>query len=250
MTTIINTKLDNQLTNIDENIISDMKAMYSKFGFLKTDFDITKLMQFRSAFLKEELDELYEAMEICDSDGIVDALIDLTVISVGTLLQLGVDVNKAWKAVHDANNSKVVGDKDGRNNLGIPDLKKPEGWKAPDHNDNIGYLDSMKPVEIRESVKVLQECIDLQLKKSMDYQNPKSTVKQADYYRKGLTTIFDIIHAKYLRMKSLIETLEQNPDMVPEFESLEDSAKDLINYASFFVAYSRGKIPGQSINVR
>jgi len=32
----------------------------------------------------------------------------------------------------------------------------------------------------------------------------------------------------------------------PNFESLEDSAKDAINYLSFFVSYSRKKIDGQS----
>lgn len=98
-----------------------------------------------------------------------------------------------------------------------------------------------------ESVKVLQECMDLQLRKSRDYQNPNSTVKQADYYPNGVTTIHDIMHAKMLRMKSVMEAM-QSDEYNPNFESLEDSAKDLINYASFFVSYCRNKIPGQSVN--
>ena len=98
-----------------------------------------------------------------------------------------------------------------------------------------------------ESVHVLQECIELQLKKSRDYQNPNSTVKQADYYPNGITTIHDIMHAKMLRMKSVMEAM-QSADYDPNFESLEDSAKDLINYASFFVSYCRGGIDGQSSN--
>ena len=96
----------------------------------------------------------------------------------------------------------------------------------------------------RESVNVLQECIDLQNKKSRDYQNPNSSVSQADYYPNGLTTIHDIMHAKMLRMKSVMEAM-QSDDYEPNFESLEDSAKDLINYSSFFVAYARHMIPGQ-----
>lgn len=96
-----------------------------------------------------------------------------------------------------------------------------------------------------ESVNVLQECVELQLKKSRDYQNPNSTVKQADYYPNGITTIHDIMHAKMLRMKSVMEAM-QSADYDPNFESLEDSAKDLINYASFFVSYCRGGIDGQS----
>lgn len=95
-----------------------------------------------------------------------------------------------------------------------------------------------------ESVKVLHECAELQLKKSRDYQNPNSTVLQADYYNNGVTTIFDTMHGKMLRMKSVMEAM-QGEDYAPNFESLEDSAKDLINYASFFVSYCRGTIPGQ-----
>jgi hypothetical protein len=87
--------------------------------------------------------------------------------------------------------------------------------------------------------------MDLQLRKSRDYQNPNSTVKQADYYPNGVITIHDIMHAKMLRMKSVMEAMQSN-GYDPNFESLEDSAKDLINYASFFVAYCRGEIPGQN----
>jgi hypothetical protein len=33
----------------------------------------------------------------------------------------------------------------------------------------------------RESIKVLQECAEIQLKKSKDYQNEASRIRQADY---------------------------------------------------------------------
>ncbi len=95
------------------------------------------------------------------------------------------------------------------------------------------------------SVQVLRECIDLQLRKSRDYQNPRSTIKQADYYPSGVKTILEIIHAKLLRTRSVLEAMEADPTYKPNFESLEDSMKDLINYASFFVAYSRGQVDGQ-----
>ena len=97
----------------------------------------------------------------------------------------------------------------------------------------------------RHSVQVLRECIDLQNKKANDYQNPNSTIKQADYYPSGCLTILEIIHAKVLRMRSVMEAMQHDPSYKPNFESLEDSAKDLINYASFYVAYSRGKVDGQ-----
>ena len=91
----------------------------------------------------------------------------------------------------------------------------------------------------KESVKVLQECIDLQLKKSQDYQNPNSNVTQAMHYRRGVDSIHDIMQGKLYRAQSL---LESGGD--PNYESLEDTYKDLINYASFAVSWLRGGIPG------
>ena len=92
----------------------------------------------------------------------------------------------------------------------------------------------------KESVKVLEECIDLQLAKSQDYQNPKSNIKQAMHYRRGVDTIHDMIHQKLLRAQSLLEA-----DGDVKFESLEDTYKDMINYCSFAVSYMRGKMDGQ-----
>jgi len=98
---------------------------------------------------------------------------------------------------------------------------------------------------MKESIKILQECADLQLKKSNDYQNPNSTIRQADYYPRGIASIIDVIHTKTLRMRSVLEAMELDPNYEPNFESIEDSAKDLINYSSFLAAYVRGGIDGQ-----
>lgn len=98
----------------------------------------------------------------------------------------------------------------------------------------------------KESLRVLKECAELQLKKSNDYQNPQSKIRQADYYPSGAKTILEIIHGKVLRARSVMEAMELDPDYEPNFESLEDSFKDLINYATFAVAYMRGGIDGQT----
>lgn len=92
----------------------------------------------------------------------------------------------------------------------------------------------------RESVVVLRECIELQLKKSRDYQNPNSNIVQAMHYRRGIDTIHDMIWQKLLRAQSLLESGNN-----PNHESLEDTYKDLINYASFAVSYLRKRLPGQ-----
>ena len=98
----------------------------------------------------------------------------------------------------------------------------------------------------RESVKVLRECIELQNKKGSDYQAKESSVRQADYYVHGVETIYDIMWAKMLRLRSVMEK-SKNGDS-PNFESMQDTCKDLINYASFFSAYLDGKVDGQSVD--
>ena len=100
----------------------------------------------------------------------------------------------------------------------------------------------------KESIKVLQECAELQIKKGNDYQNTHSRIRQADYYPRGIATILDIVYAKVLRMQSVIEAMENDPEYEPNFESLEDSAKDLINYGSFMASYMRGGMDGQRID--
>lgn len=99
---------------------------------------------------------------------------------------------------------------------------------------------ALQTVPLKESIKVLDECKELQLKKSQDYQNPKSTVKQAMHYRRGVDSIYDTMWGKMLRIRSILESGSDT-----NFESLEDSFKDLINYSSFAVEYLRGKMPGQ-----
>jgi hypothetical protein len=97
----------------------------------------------------------------------------------------------------------------------------------------------MKPLQILARAGVLQT------KKGHDYQNPASRVRQADYYPRGVNTILDIMIGKVLRMQSILDAMENNEDHSENFESLEDSTIDLINYASFFGAYLDHDIDGQ-----
>lgn len=98
---------------------------------------------------------------------------------------------------------------------------------------------------MKESMKVLQRAAEVQQKKGNDYQNPNSRIRQAMYYPRGCSTILDIMQGKVLRLQSVLEAMENDPSYQPNFESLEDSCVDLINYASFFVAYMNNGIDGQ-----
>jgi len=88
----------------------------------------------------------------------------------------------------------------------------------------------------RRAVEVLQECIKLMRDKGKDYNN----LPQARYYENnGLNDIYCMMHHKMLRIKSVMNSDKQN------FESLQDSCRDLINYTSFFVEYLENKMDGQ-----
>lgn len=127
----------------------DIEEMHTKFGTnaVIRSLDKEKLMkylEFRLAFLQEELDEAKKAAasgDIKQAEDIVDAMIDLCVVAIGTLDAFEVDSYTAWNRVHEANMQKEVGIKASRPNpLGLPDLIKPAEWVAPQHADNIGLL--------------------------------------------------------------------------------------------------------------
>ena len=137
------------------NWVADMQAMHQKFGVnpVVREFDQDKLqafLKFRIDFLQEELDEMRKAVvdhqagkidATTAGDDVVDALIDLCVVAIGTLDAYDVNAYTAWNRVYEKNMEKEVGIKASRPNpLGLPDLIKPEGWTAPTHNDNIGLL--------------------------------------------------------------------------------------------------------------
>jgi predicted HAD superfamily Cof-like phosphohydrolase len=128
---------------------NDIAMMHSKFGvrdWFEANKDNKELMdkylKFRLSMCKEELDETLDAIEAKDPEEIVDGLIDMCVFAIGTLDVFGVDPNVAWDRVYEANANKNVGVKEGRPNpFGLPDLVKPEGWEAPNHEGNHGDLD-------------------------------------------------------------------------------------------------------------
>jgi predicted HAD superfamily Cof-like phosphohydrolase len=97
------------------------------------------------AFLDEELNETKKAVREKNAEEIVDGLIDLCVVAIGTLDSMGIDSHTAWNNVLRANLQKKVGVKPERPNpLGLPDLIKPDGWKAPSHAGNHGLLSKLK----------------------------------------------------------------------------------------------------------
>ena len=81
--------------------------------------------------IREETDELEEAIQDNDKVEQLDALIDILVVTIGAVRAAGWDGEGAWKEVMDTNfakidptTNKVIKREDGK-------VLKPEGWKAP-----------------------------------------------------------------------------------------------------------------------
>ena len=134
------------------NWSKDMNKMHAKYGTHQAIDKLDKkqlkaFLQFRINFLQEELDEMKKAApenQPIDAEEVVDALIDLCVVAIGTLDLFDVDAQAAWREVLDANMNKKVGVKSTRPNpLGLPDLVKPEGWVPPIHVGNHGKLSGL-----------------------------------------------------------------------------------------------------------
>lgn len=131
--------------------VKDIYDMHAKYGVhdwvalreINNEKELLqKFLDFRVKFLKEELDETAKAVENADPEEIVDGLIDLCVVAIGTLDAFGVDAHKAWNEVLKANMAKEVGVKESRPNpLGLPDLVKPDDWSPPSHQGNHDLLD-------------------------------------------------------------------------------------------------------------
>jgi predicted HAD superfamily Cof-like phosphohydrolase len=133
---------------VSKDWVSDIAEMHAKYGVndwvANNPEKLQEFLGFRLNFVKEEFEETVNAAVANDPEELVDGLIDLCVVAIGTLESFGVDAHKAWDKVQAANMAKEVGVKETRPNpLGLPDLIKPDGWQAPSHADNHGLFAKM-----------------------------------------------------------------------------------------------------------
>jgi predicted HAD superfamily Cof-like phosphohydrolase len=117
------------------DILKDIDNFHKKYGFEKNEkVDIpnnSELINFRTAFLMEELAEYTNAITKKDAAGALDALVDIVYIALGTAWLFNLPFEKAWNEVQKANMSKIrAKDKTGKRGTKF-DVIKPKDWKAP-----------------------------------------------------------------------------------------------------------------------
>ena len=88
---------------------------------------------------------------------------------------------------------------------------------------------------MKTAIDVMKEAIALKERKSIDYQGSKWS--EADYFPFGDESYMHMIHTKYLRMRNVMDSNEVN------FESLEDTLIDMINYCAMYAAWLQNREP-------
>ena len=93
----------------------DVKIFMKTFGQMvrtKPQFPDKETMQLRYDLIKEELNELEQAMKTKDLKEVADALTDILYVAYGAGCAYGIDLDKCFKEVQRANMSKLG--KDGK----------------------------------------------------------------------------------------------------------------------------------------
>jgi len=120
-----------------ENTFTTMvHKMHVKFGMTPIQVKWTdEEKDFRITCMEEELGE-YIAAETKEDE--LDALLDLVVFAIGTADRQGMlqVFEEGFERVMQANCRKEAGPNKKRNSFAL-DLRKPQGWKAPDLSDLV-----------------------------------------------------------------------------------------------------------------
>ena len=80
-----------------------------------------------------------------------------------------------------------------------------------------------------DALQILEDAAELKRLKSQDYQG--GLWSEEDYFPFGHESYMHMIHTKYMRMRSVMDQDE------PNFESLDDTLIDMINYCAMYAAF-------------
>ena len=81
--------------------------------------------------IKEELEELEVAYSAGDNVEMLDALIDILVVTIGAIHSMGADAEGAWKEVMASNFAKIDRETGKVRKREDGKVLKPVGWTAP-----------------------------------------------------------------------------------------------------------------------
>jgi predicted HAD superfamily Cof-like phosphohydrolase len=113
------------------NVFNDSLKFMTASG--QTDAPNKKLSKLYLSLIKEEYKELRDAVKAKDEVEILDALIDILVVTIGTAHAMGYDAEGAWNEVMKTNFAKIDPETGAvRRRAEDGKILKPEGWKEPE----------------------------------------------------------------------------------------------------------------------
>lgn len=119
----------------DDQYILDIAEFHQKFGqgYSGEPRQMTAdEAKFRLTCLREEVDELEEAIKGSDLEKQFDAIIDLVYFALGTAYRQGLPFQRGWQRVHAANMAKELSSKANPSKRSFQmDVVKPKGWEPP-----------------------------------------------------------------------------------------------------------------------
>ena len=92
------------------SIFDEVRTFMKTFGQevkIKAEFPEEKIVKLRYNLIKEELDELENAIKIKNLKEIADALTDILYVTYGAGHAYGIDLDKCFKEVQKSNMSKL-----------------------------------------------------------------------------------------------------------------------------------------------
>ena len=151
--------IDAALALDDFDPVADIEEFHKKFQLTysgKPRLLPPSLLLFRRTFLREELDEYdLDAQRAQNAlgmprlipdpsaftrymSGMLDSLVDLVYVAIGTSYLHGFNFREAWRRVHAANMKKVRAKSSEQSTRHSTfDVVKPKNWTAPDHTDLV-----------------------------------------------------------------------------------------------------------------
>lgn len=143
---------------------ADVAAFQEKFGFKPRALGARpskKLLAFRLKFILEEVEELADALKRDDLAGVLDALIDLVYVAIGTAWLLNLPFNSGWRLVQAANMTKVRATDPTASKRGSDlDVVKPVGFVPPDIKSLLPAEDSNLLVKDASASETQLDLID------------------------------------------------------------------------------------------
>lgn len=124
-----------QVADVSPNMVRDIHDFHKKFSLapaIPAGSVSFEMMNFRKKFLEEELAEFVKGMEEADSNQMLDALVDLVYVAIGTAYLCNWPFGTAWQRVHAANMTKIRAERPEQSKRGTAfDVVKPKLWVSP-----------------------------------------------------------------------------------------------------------------------